>query len=300
MTLDRSMYTGPKSESTGSFVQNKNSGYAFVPSDAGAKLLDYYRSKYGIPLEIHPIPPERIRPGLQGQFNESGLDSSGYGGASDTKRRVLFLNPQTTTPAHVFAHEAGHAFDPVLIKNHADMSEIRSPVLTNLYQLANKGEIQDPGAFLQNYIDFAGPRNAMTGEVIAQKAAYDTLKTLGIQHPEYNHSWFQGYPADFIKSGLTSATAAMTVPSNLPANIKDVYLTNALIEKNNPYGSNVVNIDANTNLDISDERLRKELNLALNPSYQKALKDINSRTQTYLDRQLGSTPASVSASNSNF
>lgn len=81
-----------RSKPVGTFEYVNNSGYSFVPSEAGTKLLDYFRNKYQVPLEIRNVPSYEIqaRPGIRGYFRSGGINSERYGGSLDPNRRVVF------------------------------------------------------------------------------------------------------------------------------------------------------------------------------------------------------------------
>jgi hypothetical protein len=279
-----------ESTGAGSFIDNGNLGFRFTPSAEGQRLLDYYRTKYGVPLEVEGVPPEEIfkNPGLGGYFKSEGEGPGGYGGSTDPLRRSVYLTPDTSV--HVLAHEAGHAYDPSLLRSNLQIGENNRRFRPALYEAAlTEKANQDPGGFLNAYIDLLGSRNVMQSEATAQREAKQTLNALGIKHPEKNQPWFQGYPRSFIDKGIAGATAAMTIPQ-LPEDIKKAIATNAFLNSRDPFVPGQVLVDTNTQLDIRDERARRILDLALNPSYQKTVRDIESRTQTYLDRQLGAQP----------
>ena len=279
-----------KSVGAGSFTDRGIFGSSFTPSAEGQRLLDYYRTKYGVPLEVEAVPPEEIfeNPGLGGYFKSKGEGPGGYGGSTDPLRRSVYLTPDTSV--HVLAHEAGHAYDPSLLRSGLQINENIRRFGPALFEAAlTEKANQDPGGFLNAYIDLLGSRNIMQSETTAQREAKQTLSSLGIEHPEKNQAWFQGYPRSYIDKGIASATAAMTIPQ-VPENIKKSIANHAFFSPENPFVPGQVSIDTNTELDIQDERARRILNLALNPSYQKTVRDIESRTQTYLDRQLGAQP----------
>ncbi|NDF98367.1 MAG: hypothetical protein EB101_05480 [Chitinophagia bacterium] len=282
-------FSSPESIAIESAVNSGDSGYTVNFSPEGQKLLDYYRAQYGIPLEVQPVAPEEYlsRPGLQGYFKSQGSTAGGYGGSTDPLRRTVFTVPGTS--AHVLAHEAGHAYDPVLLRSNLQIGENARRFGPALYEAAFSGRAaQDPGSFLNAYIDLLGPRNVMQTEATAQREAKRVLGELNIEHPEKDAPWFHGYPRSFVDRGLAGATAAMTAPA-LPDNLKSGIIDQALGGRNN-FTSRNLGIDANTVVNIGDERTRKIIDLALNPAYQKAVSDIESRTQTYLNRQLGAQP----------
>lgn len=275
-----------RSKPVGTFEYVNNSGYSFVPSEAGTKLLDYFRNKYQVPLEIRNVPSYEIqaRPGIRGYFRSGGINSERYGGSLDPNRRVVFLNPELPD-AHVLAHEAGHAYDPALMRSNQQTVETRKNLVPKLAREA-LGKVKDPVSFLNTFIDFAGPRNVMTSEVTAQKAAKQALSELNLPHPEKDHPWFQGYPRSFVDTGIGGATAALSAP-DMPANIKEEIVGNALYNDRMPFVPNAVLFDTNTVVDVTDERARRLLELALDPAYTKAVSNIENRTQNYLNRELG-------------
>ena len=283
-------YEPARSAGAGSFTESDTSGYKFTPSAEGQRLLDYYRTKYGVPLELKPVSREEVfnNPGLGGYFKSGGEGPDSYGGSADPSRRTVYLAPGKSV--HVLAHEAGHAYDPSLLRSNLQIGESSRRFGPALYEAAlTEKANQDPGGFLNTYIDLLGSRNIMQSETTAQREAKEALDALGIKHPEKDQPWFQGYPRSFIDKGVAGATAAMTVPQ-LPEDIKKAIVTNAFLNSRDPFVPGQVLADANIQLDIQDERARKVLDLALNPAYQKAVSNIESRTQTYLDRELGARP----------
>lgn len=276
-------YKLPLSSSAGFFSDG-----SFVPSEEGSKLLDYFKDRYNVPIEVQPVPVERLRasPGLRGYFNSLGTNAAGYGGSLDPNRRVVAVNPDAAD-IHTLAHEAGHAYDPVLLKSGQQIEKQRRNLVPNIGGAAMTGQLTNPSDFLNTYIDFMGPRNVMHTEVTAQKSAAEFLKDIGSQHPERDQPWFQGYPKSFIDTGIGSATALMTIP-NAPEQIKRGYVESGLFDQRNPFGPDYVpDFYGNVVYEPREDRLRRVLNLSLDPSYQKAVSDIERRTQTYLDRQLG-------------
>lgn len=285
----------PESISVGSFAPQTRpstdpwaaSGTSFEPTPEGRKLLEYFQSRYKVPLELREVSQTDLeqRPELGGYFSSSGTNKSGYGGSSDPFRRVVNLNPYMGS-AHVLAHEAGHAYDPTLLKSADQVSRARAELGPQLEARVRENSVNDPGTYLNTYIDFMGPRRSFQAEVVAQREARKALEAAGIEHPEREQAWYQGYPRSYIEQGIGSVMAQLSLPT-VPSSALPAYAGAAFGNGGDSFIPGRILADTNTVVDVTGDRANKLLNLALNPSFQKAASDIETRSQAFLDRELG-------------
>jgi len=276
-------YQYPESALAGNFRDG-----IFVPSEEANKLLSYLKKRYNVPTEVLSLPDDvlKTKPGIRGAFYSAGVTPTGYGGSADPNRRVVTLAPKAGD-LHTLAHEAGHAYDPVLHRSNVQVQQQRQSLVPNVGDAALAGQLTRPGEFLNMYIDFMGPRSNLHSETTAQKMAAEYLKDISSKHPERDQPWYQGYPKSFIDKGIGSATALMSIPSG-PEQLKVGYVEDALFNNEKPFGpSYVSDFYGNVVYEPREDQMRRVLDLALDPEYRKTVNEIERRTQTYLDRELG-------------
>jgi len=279
----------PQSASAGSFVDGR-----FVATPEGQLLLDYLNDKFGIPLEVRELGGDKdigLGAGMSagGIFTPRGVDESGYGGSLDKKRRVVQLAPGEETTS-ILAHEAGHAYDPALVnapaQEEAAMRQA-NPLLDAVFKRNVPSDIA--GGFLERYMGATPSSSRLAAEAVAQKNAAESLKALGIAHPEMQSSWYREYPNSYVESGLDKAYALMANPYAPGTQARGGYMgqvLNTAGTAGSPVDTVYQQEDATKLWDMSGEITRKYANLGLNPSFAAKEREIQGRASDYLDRMI--------------
>jgi hypothetical protein len=269
------------SPSVGSFSPTGS----FVPNEAGQQILDLYKNRYGVPLEIRSMNPSELQgmPGVGGYFRSAGADSAGYGGSFDPKRRVVFLNPDNAT-ASILAHEGYHAYDPYLPKEQRATQIGREVTGNALLDAAANKAVRDPKAFLEAHLTKTGPREVARVEAITQRGAKDVLSELGIPHPEADRPWYAGYPQSYVEKGIDSAVDLMTIPRG-PEQFTGGFMKAAIQNLGNPTpGGYVTSFSGDTVYDYGKDKALQMLDMFLDPSFRRAVDKASEQAKTYTDR----------------
>lgn len=265
-------------QSAGSFT-----GGAFSPTPAGQLLLDYLQDKFGVPLEV-----QRSSSPSQGYFDARGGEK-GYGGTLDKSRRVVFLNPESAD-IHTLAHEAGHAYDPSLVKMYQDeafLTNRANPIAAFTY--GRDVEPKDASDFLNAFLYASPSHTRLTSEALAQKEANESLRAIGVDNPKLNDTWYREYPAAHVESSLDKAYALMANPYTPGTSARDEYIRNTFNTPtlfDPPDAPSMRLLDDATQWDMRDAVTKKYLNLGLNPDLTEATRKVQGRTEAYLDRML--------------
>lgn len=245
--------------------------YDFTPE--GQKFKEYFKEKTGgLNLNILPTEPRVL--------SKRGRDPGGYflnrgpGGATDPVNRNIYMNPDNQENFFIAAHETGHAKDPFLAKDIKHYpTEERSP--TN---------------FLNNYINIAfQARRAMIAETEAQRAAVESMQALGIPTgADQGDPWFKGYPASAIDEALLKVREMVTAPARpkslLPETFSRFQQEGTIPTYFAPYEPSS---PVQREIDLTDARTKKVLNLALDQTYGNKEQQILDNTRKYINDRLG-------------
>lgn len=281
----REAYRMPPSEAVSPSAGFFTTQGAFVPSPEGQKILDFYRDKHQIPLEIRPVPPEELKAnaGVGGYFRTVGADKQGYGGSFDPERRIVFLNPESATSS-VLAHEGYHAYDPVLPRSQQHTSIGREAYGNKLIDAALNKSVQDPGAYLETYLTQTGPSEVFQVESRTQRGAKDVLSNLGISHPEAERAWYAGYPKSSISKGISSVADLLTIPRG-PQQFESAFIGSAIQGAGNPSPGGTINsYGGDVSYDYGKAKALELLDLYLNPAFTKTADKVRNRADIYADR----------------
>lgn len=265
-------------QSAGSFT-----GGAFSPTPAGQLLLDYLQDKFGVPLEV-----QRSSSPSQGYFDARGGEK-GYGGTLDKSRRVVFLNPESAD-IHTLAHEAGHAYDPSLIKMHQDeafLSNIANPIAAFTY--GRDVEPKDASGFLNAFLYASPSHTRLTSEALAQKEANESLKAIGVANPGLEDTWYRNYPKEHVEATIDKAYALMANPYTPSTSARDEYIRRTFDTPTMyapPSTPSARNLEDSTQWDMRDAVAQNYLKLGLNPDLSEAARKVQARAEAYLDRML--------------
>lgn len=283
--------SGASSASAGSFVPNEQGqGPAvFKPSPEGKKLLDYYLKTYNVPLEIRVANMEGHPPEFEAFFTSGGVGPDGYGGSLDPKRRVINVNPQTTSPTvSLIAHEASHAYDPSLPKIGANRQLAEQRFGPALYDAAFSSGVEEKPRFLRDYIARMGPADTMAAEVYAQVGGRDALKKLGMADPESESSFFRGYPMSYVEKGVDAAVDLMSAPRG-PKQFDPDFFQAAVFNRGNPTpDGKIYSFSGDTVYDYGKSKALKLLDTYLTPGVLPEIDNILNRADTYTRRVMGS------------
>ena len=245
--------------------------YDFTPE--GQKFKEYFKERTG-GLDLNILPPE---PGV---LSTLGRDTGGYfinrgpGGATDPVNRNVYMNPDNQEDFFIAAHEAGHAKDPFLARDikHFPTKE-NSPV-----------------DFLNNYINIhPKARRAMIAETEAQRAAIESMKDLGIPSgARQGDPWFKEYPASYIDNELLKVREMVTAPERPKSLLPDAF---ARLEQQGTiptyYAPYEPRSPVQREIDLTDARTKKVLNLALDQTYGNKEQQILDNTRKYINDRLG-------------
>jgi hypothetical protein len=246
--------------------------YEFTPE--GQNFKEYFKEKTGgLNLNILPMAlSETVKPNNQvvgGYFM-----SHGPGGSTDPANRNLHLNPANQEDFFTVAHEAGHAKDPSLAKkiNHFFTKE------------------KSPTDFLNNYININPmARSSMISETEAQRAAIESMAALGIPSgANQGDPWFKGYPASYIDESLLKVREMVTAPARPKVLFPESY-ANFHQQGTIPtyFSSLEPSSPVQREIDLTDARTKKVLNLALDQVYRNKEQQILDNTQKYINDRLG-------------
>ena len=245
--------------------------YDFTPE--GQKFKEYFKEKTGgLNLNILPTEP--------GVLSTRGRDPGGYflsrgpGGATDPANRNVYMNPDNQENFFIAAHEAGHAKDPFLAKD------------IKYYPTKERS----PTDFLNNYINIAHQaRRTMIAETEAQRAAIESMQALGIPSgADQGDPWFKGYPASAIDKELLKVREMVTAPARpkslLPETFSRFQQQGTIPTYFAPYEPS---FPVQREIDLTDARTKKVLNLALDQTYGNKEQQILDNTRKYINDRLG-------------
>ena len=244
--------------------------YDFTPE--GQKFKEYFKEKTGgLDLNIFPSDPSEKRPGgpPAGYFINRGP-----GGSTDPVNRNVYMNPDNQRDFFVAAHEAGHAKDPFLAK---DIKHF--PTKEN-----------SPADFLNNYINIDyQARRSMIAETEAQRAAVESMQALGIPSgARQGDPFFKEYPASAIDKGLLKVREMVTAPARpnslLPESYARFQQQGTIPTYFAPYEPSS---PVQREIDLTDARTKKVLNLALDQTYGNKEQQILDNTRKYINDRLG-------------
>ena len=244
--------------------------YDFTPE--GQKFKEYFKEKTGgLNLNIFPTDPSEKRPSgpPAGYFINRGP-----GGSTDPVNRNIYMNPDRQGDFFVAAHEAGHAKDPFLAKDIRHFST----------------KEKSPTDFLNNYINMhPKARRTMIAETEAQRAAVESMKALGIPSgADQGDPWFKEYPASFIDNELLKVREMVTAPARpkslLPETFFHFQQQGTIPTYFAPYEPSS---PVQREIDLTDARTKKVLNLALDQTYGNKEQQILDNTRKYINDRLG-------------
>lgn len=238
----------------------------------GQKFKEYFKEQTGgLDLNILPTDPSEKRPSgpPAGYFINRGP-----GGSTDPVNRNIYMNPDRQGDFFVAAHEAGHAKDPFLAKDirHFPTKE------------------KSPTDFLNNYINMhPKARRTMIAETEAQRAAVESMKALGIPSgADQGAPWFKEYPASFIDNELLKVREMVTAPARpkslLPETFFRFQQQGTIPTYFAPYEPSS---PVQREIDLTDARTKKVLNLALDQTYGNKEQQILDNTRKYINDRLG-------------
>lgn len=275
----------------------------FVPSEAGEKILNEFKNRYGKTIHVVPNKPGAIG-NLFGGEEPAGYFSSGGtgflseltkkrggligevgsalgGGSNDPLKRTVHLEENPT--AFTLAHELGHAFDPNLTSNWKDaIKQYKSA-----YEPKNW---INPSTFLQRFIK---PSQAsFESEILAQKEAAKSFEKHGLKDEESQQDLGQ-YPYSYIQQGLGRVEEQLTQP-NVPQDLmntvmKDRFEATSQVGDRQPFKTkyDLGMTYPNTFFDYSDQNVMNQLGLALNTDYQRTKEYLKNKYKTYAKQELG-------------
>ena len=244
--------------------------YDFTPE--GQKFKEYFKEKTGgLDLNIFPSDPSEKRPSgpPAGYFINRGP-----GGSTDPVNRNIYMNPDDQRDFFVAAHEAGHAKDPFLAK---DIKHF--PTKEN-----------SPADFLNNYINIDyQARRSMIAETEAQRAAVESMQALGIPSgARQGDPFFKEYPASAIDKGLLKVREMVTAPARpnslLPESYARFQQQGTIPTYFAPYEPSS---PVQREVDLTEARTKKVLNLALDQTYGNKEQQILDNTRKYINDRLG-------------
>lgn len=257
---------------------------AFVPTPEAKRVVDYLQSRYGKTLDVRPVPgANNPDVSVGGYFKQYGP-----GGATDPAKRTVYLNPYQADLS-VLTHEAGHAFDPDLLRlETAYQASIPDQVRRFGSDFAN----ENPVSFLYNYMK--GPQTLSKQETEAQRAGAQFLEDVGYPTTNLrNHPSFKGYPYSFIQTGLDQAATNYSLPRNVPAEAAHSFRMDRQSNLRS-MGQDGVSAglrwrpesDDHVEFDFSDAFAQNMLNLALDERYRRAEASIRDRAMQDIERKL--------------
>jgi len=245
--------------------------YDFTPE--GQKFKEYFKERTG-GLDLNILPTE---PGV---LSTLGRDPAGYflsrgpGGATDPVKRNVYLSPEEQENFFIAAHEAGHAKDSSFAKDIKD------------FPTKEKNSTD----FLNNYINMHPlARKTMIKETEAQRAAIESMKALGIPSgADQGDPWFKGYPASAIDKELLKVREMVTAPARPESLLPETY-TRFQQQGTIPtyYAPYEPRSPVQREIDLTDARTKKVLNLALDQTYANKEQQILDNTRKYINDRLG-------------
>lgn len=257
---------------------------AFNPTPEAKRVLDYLQTRYGKTIDIRPVPgASDPSVSVGGYFRQHGP-----GGSADPVNRTIYLNPYKADLS-VLTHEAGHAFDPDLLRvETAYQASIPAQIQRFGADFANK----NPTSFLYNYMK--GPQTLAKQETEAQRASAQFLEDVG--YPTANlrkEPSFRGYPYSFIDTGLAQAAANYSFPRNVPAEAAHSFQMDRRSNLQS-MGQNDVSAglrwrpesDDHVEFDFSDAFAQNMLDLALDERYRRAEASMRDRAKQDIEKVL--------------
>lgn len=277
----------PQSASAGSFEPDPRGrgGSVFKPSAEGKKLLDYYLNTYKVPLELRVADPGSHPPSFEAFFQAGGVDQTGYGGSSDPQRRVISVNPRTSSPTvSLIAHEATHAYDPYLPKTHENRQLAERELGPIVYDAAVYGQINDKPKFLREYLARMGPSDTLAAEARAQVGGREALKKLEMADPESKMPYFKDYPLSYADKGIDAAMDLLSIPRG-PEQFAPDFFRAAVSGQGSPTpDGKIYSFSGDTVYDYGKDKALKLLDAYLTPGVRPTINNILGSAETYINR----------------
>lgn len=257
---------------------------AFNPTPEAKRVLDYLKTQYGKTIDVRPVPgASDPSVSVGGYFRQYGP-----GGSADPVNRTIYLNPYKADLS-VLTHEAGHAFDPNLLRTE---TAYQASVPAQVQRLSADVANRNPTSFLYNYM--MGPQALTKQETEAQRASAQFLEDVG--YPTSNlrkDPSFQGYPRSFIDTGLTQAATDYSFPRNVPAEAAHSFRMDRRSNLESMGQGDVSaglrwrpESDNHVEFDFSDAFTQNMLDLALDKRYRQTEASIRDRANQYIEKVL--------------